>query len=409
MGDATPVGFKTLFMVNQAAGPLNRELLEDLAARGVRATVLAGWVDVRPGVAPPFEIIYGKPLAKAPVWRRLWTWGVFTLQAFRHLVKHRREPVFVTTNPPWVMLGLPCLRRLFGVRYVLLMYDIYPDVAERMGHAKPGGLVGRIWRALSRRAMCRAEGVITLGSHMADTLRGHLHQGDVCPIEVIPNWADTDAIRPLDKADNPFAREHGLVGKLVVTYSGSFGATHDTESIVEVASRLRDLPDVHVMLIGGGTREREVAQLVADRNVANLTLLPFQPADVLPYSLAASDCAIVCLDEGYEGVSVPSKTYSALAAGAALLAVSGPDTELTDLVAERGCGIAIPPRSPDAMEAAIRRLHADRDLLARCREAARRAAVEEFSRPVGTARTIAYLAACFGAAETPSAGPADGR
>ena len=42
---------------------------------------------------------------------------------------------------------------------------------------------------------------------------------------------------------------------------------------------------------------------------------------MLPLSLASADCAIVRLDEGYEGVSVPSKTYQMMAAGAAILAV----------------------------------------------------------------------------------------
>ncbi|OPX22707.1 MAG: hypothetical protein B1H04_04640, partial [Planctomycetales bacterium 4484_123] len=105
--------------------------------------------------------------------------------------------------------------------------------------------------------------MITLGRHMAETLRRHLADWGDVPLYVIDNWADTDFIRPLAKADNPFARRHGLVDKFVVSYSGAFGATHDMESIVAAAEALLDLPDVHFLLIGGGTRQREVSEVVA--------------------------------------------------------------------------------------------------------------------------------------------------
>ena len=215
-------------------------------------------------------------------------------------------------------------------------------------------------------------------------------------IEVIPNWADTSFIRPLPKADNPFAREHGLVGKFVVAYSGALGATHDTESILAAAEQLAGVRDVHFLIIGGGTRWHQTAEAVAARRLTNLTLLPLQPFGVLPHSLTAADVSIVCLDEGYEGVSVPSKAYYALAAGAAILAVSPDGTELTDLVAEHRCGLAVRPRDPAALVGAIRRLHDDPGLLASCRSAAAAAARNHFDRSLATARYAAYLERSFG-------------
>jgi glycosyltransferase involved in cell wall biosynthesis len=230
---------------------------------------------------------------------------------------------------------------------------------------------------------------------MADTLRAHLRPGDEVPIEIIPNWADTRFIRPLDKAGNPFARRHGLADKFVVIYSGSLGATHDTESIIEAAAMLQNLPDVHFLIIGGGTRREAVAKAIDARKLSNRTLLPFQPLEELPYSLTTADCAIVCLDEGYEGVSVPSKTYYALAAGVAVLAVGGDGTELSDLVERFRCGLKIPPRSPAALAAAVRRLHDDRALLASFKAASRKAAEEHFSRAIATEHYRRYLERCF--------------
>lgn len=385
-----------LLAINQAAGPLMRELLEDLSRQGVACSLLTGRLDAPHEWEPPFEIISAAALAKAPGWKRLWTWGVFSAQAVWRCIRSRRARVLVATNPPWVMLAMPLLKRLFHIRYVLLMYDIYPDILERMGLLAGGGRIARFWRYLSGRSLAAASGVITLGAHMAETIRGHLRPGDAVDVEVIPNWADTNSIRPLPKSDNPFARRHGLTDKFVVVYSGAFGATHDTESIVAAAEMLTDLPDVHVLLIGGGTRLREVADLVRETSLPNLTLLPFQPFETLPYSLSVADCAIVSLDEGYEGISVPSKTYYALAAGAALLAISAPGAELSDMVAEHGCGVHLPPRDPQALAEAVRRLRGDPGLLNQYKSAARRAAEEKYSRRIATRRYLDYLSRRLG-------------
>jgi len=386
-----------LVVINQVAGPLICQLLESLADRGVDCEVFTGWVDLRPGEQPPYRIRWAQRLAKAPAWKRMVTWGVFTLQAIRRLAGlGRKAPVLIVTNPPWTMLAAPLVKRLFGVRYALLVYDIYPDVAERMGMLRAGGLVSRIWRRLSRNAMCAADVVITLGETMAATLGRHLKEGDDIAVEVVPNWADTEFICPMDKGDNPFAREHGLLDKLVVTYSGAFGATHDTESIIAAAEMLQDRPEVHFMLIGGGTRREEVERMVAEKNLPNLTLLPLQPLEKLPLLLAAADCAIVCLDKGYEGVSVPSKTYPALAAGAALLAVSSKGTELDALIDRHECGFHILPGRPDLLAGAVRRYLADPELLASHRAAARAATEAEFSLVRATSRYYELLEARLG-------------
>jgi len=52
--------------------------------------------------------------------------------------------------------------------------------------------------------------------------------------------------------------------------------------------------------------------------------------------------------------SVPSKTYSILAAGRPLLASIDPGTEVARLVERAGCGAAVPPDDPSAFLTALR-------------------------------------------------------
>ena len=70
-------------------------------------------------------------------------------------------------------------------------------------------------------------------------------------------------------------------------------------------------------------------------------ILPFQDSEVLPYSFASADFGVVSLAEGAEGLSVPSKTFYFLAAGAVIIAISEKGSEIEKIVSNNDCGIAI--------------------------------------------------------------------
>jgi colanic acid biosynthesis glycosyl transferase WcaI len=73
----------------------------------------------------------------------------------------------------------------------------------------------------------------------------------------------------------------------------------------------------------------------------------------------------VPLRAGLGGVSVPSKTYSILAAGRPVLAAIDLDTEVPRLLAASGAGVCVPPDDAAAFIAALNDLMADPR---RCRE-----------------------------------------
>jgi colanic acid biosynthesis glycosyl transferase WcaI len=181
------------------------------------------------------------------------------------------------------------------------------------------------------------------------------------------------------------------MNKFVVLYSGSFGATHDVEGIISAAEMLTDLVDVQFVLIGGGTREREIRRLAEQKKLPNLLILPFQPTHILPYSLTSADCHIVSFSSEFKGISMPSKTYTSLAAGAAIIAVSPPDSDLTKLIKRIDCGICVPPKKPHKLAEAVRQLIVDKDLIQRMQQNARRAAETQYDVIIGTRRYLELL------------------
>ncbi len=371
---------RSIFAVNQVVGPLFRELLEDLSEAGLAVTCLSGWVDAPPGEPLAFENLGACPLVKTPAWRRLWSWSAFALQSLIALARRRGRLALLVTNPPLVPWLAPLMRRLFGLRYVVLVYDVYPEVMVRMGMIRRGGLTDRLLSRLARRGFRRAECVITIGEEMAEAVRRYLRPEDEVTVHVIDNWVDTRFIRPLPRKENPFARREKLLGKFVVTYSGAFGSTHGIDALVDAAALCRDLTDVEFVLIGGGTQYAQIERLVAERKLSNLRLMPFQPLATLPHTLAAADVVVVSLAGDYAGVSVPSKTYYGLAAGAAILAVCGEQTELARLVERHDCGLLCPPGSGEALAECVHRLAGDRAGTRAMGRRARAAAEQHYDR-----------------------------
>ena len=110
-----------------------------------------------------------------------------------------------------------------------------------------------------------------------------------------------------------------------------------------------------------------------------------KPASEIPHVMMAGDVHIVTVRRGLEGVVVPSKLYSILAAGRPVLAVAAPGSDAARIVTEAGCGLAADPDDPAAVAAAIRELRNDPVRLAemgrRARETSSRyARVNELSR-----------------------------
>ena len=90
--------------------------------------------------------------------------------------------------------------------------------------------------------------------------------------------------------------------------------------------------------------------------LTNVRFSGYVPEARLAELLATGDIHTVPLKRGLAAVSVPSKTYSILAAGRPVVAAIDPGTEIPAMLAASGGGLAVAPDDADAFTAAVRRL-----------------------------------------------------
>ena len=135
---------------------------------------------------------------------------------------------------------------------MVLIYDLYPELLVEFAGLSKHNIIARFWWSLNKLAYERADIVFTIGEHMARRLETTYDppQTKAGRTVVIPNWADPDIIRPLDKEGNWFAQKYDQVNKITVLYSGTIGLKHNISPMVDAAVRLRYLEDVNFVFIG---------------------------------------------------------------------------------------------------------------------------------------------------------------
>ena len=100
-----------------------------------------------------------------------------------------------------------------------------------------------------------------------------------------------------------------------------------------------------VLINGDGSAREELERRAA--GLPNIRFAGYVPEERLPELLATGDVHAVPLRRGLGRVSVPSKTYSILAAGRPVVAAIDAGTEVPRILAASGAGIAVPPDDPD--------------------------------------------------------------
>ena len=263
----------------------------------------------------------------------------------------RGEPVdgVLALSPPLTLAATGwAVAKRRKAAFVFNVQDIYPDVGVELGMLTNKRVVNAASR-LERWSYKNADAVTVLSEDMRENVARKTDKPE--RIRVIPNFVDTDWIRPSRK-DNAYRREFGLRGKTVVMYAGNVGLSQGLELIVDAAAALAYEEDL-VFVVNGGGAERERLVKKA-KGLKNIRFIDMQPTARLPEVLAAGDIHLVTLKRGLARSSVPSKTYSILAAGRPLLASVDEGSEIANLVERAGAGVAVPSEDPELFTKALR-------------------------------------------------------
>ncbi len=318
------------------------------------------------------------PLKGQRVWRRALDYVWFQmLTLLVGLLKAGRQDVIFVPSPP-ITLGLNgfLLKTLLGGRMIYDVRELWPDVPVRMGLLKNKFMI-KLAYAIEA-FVYRNSAAIT---SIARSFNTNLASRGVPPDKLFytPNFVDVEWLTPLPKA-NEFAREQGLENKFVLFYAGNIGLSQGLEILIEVAQAFEADKDVVLLIVGDGAARPRFEQAVRDSGLDNIRLLPFQPYARVPETYATADVCLSPMQLGFSYDTVPSKIYTAMAAGRSVVAAAEGDTETALLLHEARAGIVVTPESPREMIEAIQTLRRSPELTCEMGMNARRWVVDHYSR-----------------------------
>lgn len=178
------------------------------------------------------------------------------------------QPDVIHAHSP-VLDAVPAIRvgRRLGIPVVYEIRAFWEDAAVDHGSTKEGSLRYRLTRALETWAVRRADAVTVI----CEGLLGDLVARGVPPgkITVIPNAVDIEKFAMGGRPDPALKMKLGLGASRVLGFIGSFYAYEGLDLLVgALPAILAQMPDVKVLLVGGGPQDAALRQQVMRLDLA---------------------------------------------------------------------------------------------------------------------------------------------
>lgn len=297
---------------------------------------------------------------------------------------HRRAAAVIAMSPP-LTLGLTgwLVAKVRRGPLVFNIQDVFPDAAVSTGKLSNRRLIA-LAEWLERVSYRRSEAVVVLSDDLRRNVEGKLPPKHAGKAVVIPNFVDSERIVP-GGTDTAYRREFAPGAESVVMYAGNVGFSQSLDLLIEAARRM---PEVVFVVNGEGSSRAEVQGQAA--GLANVVFVDYQPADRLAEVLASADVHVVPLRRGLGNVSVPSKTFSIMAAARPILASIDADSQVARMIGAARCGAVVAPDDADAFVAALASLLDEPGERAAMGERGRRWVVEHAS-PAAVGEAYAAL------------------
>ncbi|MBQ1047988.1 glycosyltransferase family 4 protein [Micromonospora sp. C51] len=268
------------------------------------------------------------------------------------------DVALVYSSPATAAAGALAARLRWGIPYVLMVMDLWPDSVFATGFLTRGLARRAAETTLSRFTELTyrwAEHVTVPSPGLRNTLvaRGVPKE----KVSVVYNWADEKLMQPAEPDPHLRTRLGLSPDDFVVLYGGNHGPAQDLGVAIAAMGRLRDLPDVHLVLVGDGVSKPVLRTAAEELGLRTVHFVDPVPPERMAAVMAAADIQLVCLaDEPLFQITMPSKVQTILACGQPVLSCA--PGEAARAVHEAGAGFTTAPGDPQGLAQTVRLAHA---------------------------------------------------
>jgi glycosyltransferase involved in cell wall biosynthesis len=252
----------------------------------------------------------------------------------------KNDQILVVTNPAFIIVLMPIIKMLKGIKYKILVHDIFPENLSAIGKINQGSLIYSLVKKVFDISYAKAQTCIAIGRDMKCVLEKKLNGKS--EIIIIPNWADTTDVFPLKKTDTELIKKTGLQNQFVFQFAGNLGMAQGLDNLIEAISQVRN-NNIHFLFVGSGAYESLLRDYISQHNLTNVTMVGLLERKKQNDFLNACDVGIVTLNNEMYGLGVPSKSYNIMATGKPVLIIADENSEISLCVSEHNIGWQVAP------------------------------------------------------------------
>jgi colanic acid biosynthesis glycosyl transferase WcaI len=302
--------------------------------------------------------------------KRLLHHASFALSSFLPTIiaaRTLRPDLVMTVAPSLVAAPVAWLAaKVVSARSWLHIQDFEVEAAFATGLLDSSTAIARLARKCERGTIGLFDRISSISPEMCAKLKSF--GLDDNRIVEFRNWADIDAIRPLE-AISSYRTEWSIDTPHVALYSGNIANKQGIGIIVEAAQRLQHRSDLRFVVCGEGPNRANLEHEA--RGLENIEFHDLQPSERLVDLLGLATIHLLPQKANAADLVLPSKLTNMLASGRPIVVTAAPGTGLARET--EGCGVVTPPEDAAAFADAIERLiddpvfHRDASLSARAR------------------------------------------
>jgi glycosyltransferase involved in cell wall biosynthesis len=314
----------------------------------------AEWIDGIEYIWYPTPSYAGNGIGRAwNIWaflRQVWS------DAHKMATDFRPDIVIASSTYPMDIWAARRIARSAGARLVYEVHDLWPLTPIELGGMSPRHPFVRLCQAAENAAYRDADIVVSVLPKVSEHMAAH--GLELRKLHIVPNGITLDEWQGTPPAVVPGISEYVRLrreeGNVIVGYAGSHGVPNALDSLLDAASRLKSEPFAFV-LVGDGTEKAHLERRVGQEGLNNVRLFPPIPKAQVPSFLAQIDIAYVGWRRAqiYRFGIAPNKMMDYMMAGCVVLHSMSAGN---DPVAEAGCGLTVPPESPQAIAEGLQRL-----------------------------------------------------
>jgi glycosyltransferase involved in cell wall biosynthesis len=263
------------------------------------------------------------------------------------LVK-RNDVVLSGTNPSLSLFFLYILKRVIGFKWILLVYDVFPDNLIPSGIlSTKRSILYRVLNRVYRAVYSSPDRLIVIGCDMHNIMSKKVKVKE--NIILINNWADESEVFPSNKSD--FLLNRGIniqEGSVVFQFLGNIGRLQGIDNLLQSIKLIKNKKTVF-LFFGNGSYLYKLKEFIKDNHNINIFYGGEVQENDRNFCLSSCDVAFVTLDSGMYGLGVPSKAYFSMGVNKPILTVMDVNSEIAKVVTENQIGWYCEPNKPEEL------------------------------------------------------------